>query len=172
MIIIVWSIMKNYLNSFRHTIFQIRYAICSTSIFFCIMTRISNIQIFIFKCFFTYCFLCINNESFFIRFLVLVKFLDFSVMRRHIYITKICIFKGPLMWSKFFFVLKEWRQFRQWKCSLFFIIHLLFLLTMLMIILLQDNAVVSLCLKSLKEKLVYTIWVMFWNISRTFFFHF
>ena len=103
MIIIVWSIMKNYLNSFRHTIFQIRYAICSTSIFFCIMTRISNIQIFIFKCFFTYCFLCINNESFFIRFLVLVKFLDFSVMRRHIYFTKICVFKCPLMWSKSFF---------------------------------------------------------------------
>ena len=113
--------MKNYLNSFRYTIFQIRYAICSTSIFFCIMTRISNIQIFIFKCFFTYCFLCINNESFFIRFLVLVKFLDFSVMRRHIYITKICIFKGPLMRSKFFFCSKRMKTIQTIK--MFIILH-------------------------------------------------
>ena len=59
MIIIVRSIMKNYRNFFRYTIFQITYGIHSTSIFPYIMTMISNFtiffisQIFILKFFFT-----------------------------------------------------------------------------------------------------------------------
>ena len=35
---------------------------------------------------------------------------------------------------------------------------------------LQDNAIVFLRLKSLKEQLFFTVWVMFWNISRVYIF--
>ena len=46
-IIIVKSIMKNYKKVFRHTIFSIKYAMHSTTIFPCIMTMISNFTIFL-----------------------------------------------------------------------------------------------------------------------------
>ena len=46
MIIAVWSIIKNYRNFFRYTIFWITYAMCGTSIFSCITTKISNFTIF------------------------------------------------------------------------------------------------------------------------------
>ena len=42
MVIIVRSIMKNYRNFFRYTIIWITYTIRTTSIFSCIMTKISN----------------------------------------------------------------------------------------------------------------------------------
>ena len=42
-IIIVRSIVKNYSNFLRYTIFQIKYVMCSTSVFICIMAMISNI---------------------------------------------------------------------------------------------------------------------------------
>ena len=46
MIIMFTSIMKNYKNFFRFTIFQITYAMCSTSLFLYITTMISNVRIF------------------------------------------------------------------------------------------------------------------------------
>ena len=84
--------MKNYKNFLRHTIFQITYAMCSTSIFSCIMTMISNFtiffifQIFVFKFFlqiqrilaFSYDSCCsfVNNFIFF--FLKLIIFIACS----------------------------------------------------------------------------------------------
>ena len=97
MIIIVWSIMKNYKNFLRHTIFQITYAMCSTSIFSCIMTMISNFtiffifQIFVFKFFlqiqrilaFSYDSCCsfVNNFIFF--FLKSIIFIACSLKNSH-----------------------------------------------------------------------------------------
>ena len=46
MIIIIGSIRKSWYNFFRYTIFWITYAMRRTSIFFCIMTMISNFTIF------------------------------------------------------------------------------------------------------------------------------
>ena len=85
--------MKNYKNFLRHTIFQITYAMCSTSIFSCIMTMISNFtiffifQIFVFKFFlqiqrilaFSYDSCCsfVNNFIFF--FLKLIIFIACSL---------------------------------------------------------------------------------------------
>ena len=55
---IVRSIMKSYGNFSRCTIFKITYAMCSTYIFACIMTLISNFMIiFIFQIFFFLIFL-------------------------------------------------------------------------------------------------------------------
>ena len=65
-----------------------------------------------------------------------------------------------------FFVLKERSQLKQKKSPLFF---MLFLLIMLVTFLLQDN-VMFFCLESLKENnLFFTIWFMFWDITRIFF---
>ena len=91
--IIIRSMMKNYRNFFRYTIFQITYAMRSTSLLSFEMTMISNFtvffifKIFIFKFFFTnitdLCifiwFLCsfVNNFIFF--FLKLVIFIACSL---------------------------------------------------------------------------------------------
>ena len=47
-----------------------------------------------------------------------------------------------------------------------FFVFKLFLLIMLMVFLLQGNAIVILSLESLKNNLSFTIWVMFWIICR------
>ena len=86
--------------------------------------------------------ICINNEWCFVRFLVLIKFYYFSVIRRHYYVTKIFIFTSM---------------------SLFYVIEVYFpcrknennsdnknhhgLLIMKIVFWMQDNAIVSLCLK-------------------------
>ena len=63
-IIMIKSIMKNYKKVFRHTIFSIKYAMHSTTIFPCIMTMISNFTIFlIFQTSIFKFFLQISNDS-------------------------------------------------------------------------------------------------------------
>ena len=69
--IIVWSTMKNYWNFFRHTIFQITYAMCSISILPCIMKMISNFTIF-------FIFYLSNIYFYFLSFVSKYKIFEFS----------------------------------------------------------------------------------------------
>ena len=64
------------------------------------------------------------------------------------------------------FVLKEWKQFSKNKDHHYFLA--LFLFHNADRLLLQDNTIL-LRLGSLKNNLFFTIWVMFWSISKIFF---
>ena len=64
------------------------------------------------------------------------------------------------------FVLKEWKQFSKNKDHHYFLV--LFLFHNADRFLLQDNTIL-LRLGSLKNNLFFTIWVMFWSISKIFF---
>ena len=78
---------------------------CCEWIFRIIFTSI-NLFYYTFK-------ICINNKWCFIWYLILIKFYYFRVFRRHNYIIKIFIFTYFLCDSSLFFVLQEWRQFKQ-----------------------------------------------------------
>ena len=56
--------------------------------------------------------ICVNNKWCFIRFLILIDLQSFSFSRRHNYITKVFIFTYFFMRFNFFFILKEWIQFK------------------------------------------------------------
>ena len=99
----------------------------------------------------------LNNKWCFIMFLILIKFLYFSVFRRHNYITKIFYILFLLRKNEGNSDNKNHRD-----------VYTLFLLIMAIVLLLQDYTIL-LHLQSLKNNLFFTIWIMFWNISGIYF---